>query len=215
MATTRGSSKLGLILQLEALAIHHEQLAAAIRTTLSLVRSEAKVPKEDAGSLLSQALEVDVARRGGRRELPTNGNGAHGPAIVVQRQKTADKLAQFDRSEPRRVPGLNNAGVLIANGYLLKKPGGFVRTDKPFVVDRSAAPAAPAEKSVKHAKKKGYWDKAATVARRKKTAAVLATYDTKKAKPLIHKAGLGALIAAGYLRHQGDGYVRTAKVFEP
>jgi len=60
----------------------------------------------------------------------------------------------------------------------------------------------------------GYGSKANQLIRRKRTAAVLATYDSTTPNAKVPPA-VGTLIRTGYLRKKGDGYVRTAKVFTP
>lgn len=200
-----------------ALIQEHEAALTALRTTLALLdggRAESSAKRS--GNTISQALAVEAARQAqnGNGHGNGQGKGHHKSAIMARRQHTGTLLAQFDRTEPRRVAGNTKLGVLIQHGYLAPKGDGWVRTDKAYSVDPRARQQddAPAKKA---AKKPGYWNPVATAARRKKTAAVLATYDTKKPKPLQPKAGLGAAVAAGYLRAQGDGYVRTAKVFTP
>jgi hypothetical protein len=189
----------------------------ALRTTLALLDGNAHASSaKRSGSTISQAMALDAARLG-------NGNGhsrpAGKPSLLAQRQRTAALLAQFDRTEPRRSPGRANIGVLIHRGYLVRQGDGFVRTDKPYVVDRSAALLAEAltAPATKASKKPGYWSPAATAARRKRTAALLATFSpTKPTAPTdAARRGFGALIASGYLKRRPGGYVRTAKVFTP
>ena len=51
-------------------------------------------------------------------------------------------------------------------------------------------------------------------ARRLKTAKRLAAFDTETPKRWRGR-GVGPLVYAGYLERKGDGYVRTAKEFNP
>jgi len=52
-------------------------------------------------------------------------------------------------------------------------------------------------------------------ARRQRTVALLASFDTNTPTPAGSLGRIGALVNNGYLRKKGDGYVRTAKVFTP
>lgn len=50
--------------------------------------------------------------------------------------------------------------------------------------------------------------------RRARSAAYLKKFDTKTPRPNGGNRGVSILIARGYLRKKGDGYIRTAKPFE-
>ena len=82
-------------------------------------------------------------------------------------------------------------------------------------VDRARASAKPA----KRPKASGYSSLATVAARRKLSAAFLASFDATTPKPLSAAAHGGdvrfgaPLVRRGYLRKKGAGYVRTAKVF--
>lgn len=78
---------------------------------------------------------------------------------------------------------------------------------------RHAAAIDRARRKGKSAKPKVKSDKASVLARRQRTAAVLATFDREEPRPLPR--GLVSVVMAGYLRKKGKGYVRTAKEFTP
>jgi hypothetical protein len=66
--------------------------------------------------------------------------------ITRQRQLSFDHLAQYDRHEPRTIPGFNALGPLVRRGYLRKTRGGYVRTAKEFnlkLVKQSGRRAKP------------------------------------------------------------------------
>lgn len=53
-------------------------------------------------------------------------------------------------------------------------------------------------------------------ARRQKSAAVLAKYSTDDPRPsTIAGVQIGPYVRRGYLKKKGDGYIRTAKPYEP
>src|SRR5262245_5521252 len=80
---------------------------------------------------------------------------------------------------------------------------------------RSAAAAPPPKKKHAPGNAGGKFSNAEKLARRKRTAAKLAHFDTDTPKSLNgHGKGSGGLVAAGYLKAKGDGYVRTSKPFQ-
>jgi hypothetical protein len=206
--------------RIEKLIAHHEQQLAALRTVHALLAGDEQASStRRRGTTVAQALQLEAERhangnghegRGRRRE----GKGHHKAAVLARREQAAAFLAEFDRTTPRpRTYGGKRLGAFISNGYLRQTDDGILRTDKPYVVDARAPQAPPAPK----VKKPNYWNKAATKARREKTAAYLDTFGPTKPQPPTNGArhGLSALIAGGYLKKRGDGYVRTAKAFTP
>ena len=61
--------------------------------------------------------------------------------------------------------------------------------------------------------KEGYFTRKVEIARRKKTAQLLAHFDMKTPRPARGSAGMASLLRFGFLVKQGDGYVRTDKTF--
>jgi hypothetical protein len=148
--------------KIERLLAYHEQAAAAIRFTLSLMNGHATTAKTNGhASVLAQALALDDARVNGNG----NGHGHDAPAKAAKRarngeakqraiegrQRAQRTLELFDRQKARKVadvaaalgvPALRlGVGPLSHYGYLKKKGGGFVRTAKPYIVKAQAAEA--------------------------------------------------------------------------
>ena len=67
--------------------------------------------------------------------------GSAWTARLKQRQKSADLLDKFDRSEPRRVND-RSVGSLVRRGYLTKEANGYLRSTKPFHVNPREARAS-------------------------------------------------------------------------
>lgn len=130
-----------LVRHLEEMLAYHEEIIRATRLVLgSLTVAEPKPAPEDPAPL---AL------------VETNSNGHKDPAALrasanaairalsgesktaretrERRERTAELLAKFSRTEPRS--GMGKIGPLVANGYLLRKGTGFVRSAREFVVD--------------------------------------------------------------------------------
>lgn len=59
----------------------------------------------------------------------------YSPSVIKQRKKTAQLLAKF--GEHPLVIKMNVTGALVRRGYLRHTPEGFIRTDKPFVVEHT------------------------------------------------------------------------------
>lgn len=131
--------------RIEKLLAHYEHIVAALRTTLALLQVDVRADRKDrATSVLSQALDLDAARRAnGNGHAHDNGHeGSARPkkyntkdAQQQRRQRTAEFLAGFSHDKPQ--PAINGQrmgiGPLIAAGYLKRKGDGYLRTTKEFV----------------------------------------------------------------------------------
>jgi hypothetical protein len=215
--------------RIEKLIAHHEQQLAALRTVHALLAGDEQASSaRRSKSTVTQALRLEAGRRSNgdgpaehgpyyvpeERGRRSEGKGHHKAAVLARREQAAAFLAEFDRTIPRpRTYGGKRLGAFISNGYLRQTDEGILRTDKVYEVDPRAPRTAPAPK----VKKPNYWNKAATTARREKTAAYLDTFSPTKPQPLTDgaKHGATALVKNGYLKKRGDGYVRTAKAFTP
>lgn len=137
--------------KLEKLLEYHERAAAAVRTTLELLRAAAHASAVDRQSrTINTALVLDAMRSNGAPPAPMPGKKRgrppgtvkRGSKIRAQRTRSATFLDGFDRSEPRE-PGPIAAllgvsalttGSMVRRGYLAKKGSGYVRTAKEFRV---------------------------------------------------------------------------------
>lgn len=135
--------------QLEKLLAHHEGIAAAIRTTLSLLEGhEERGAKRRAPQVITQALALDAAR------AAANGNGHHErqeprptkpkltmARIRANRRRTARILGRLSKTEPRPLgPGeYKQVAVMLRHGYITKKGDGYLRTGKEFEVEKPSA----------------------------------------------------------------------------
>jgi hypothetical protein len=92
-------------------------------------------------------------------------------------------------------------GMLEAARDILKRR----KTTAAKVAKVRAAAAAPPKKHTK-------WSNAGKIERRKRVAALLAHFNTDTPQSLNgYGKGSAGLVAAGYLKRKGDGYVRTSK----
>jgi hypothetical protein len=128
---------------------YHESAAATLRAALAIL--SAPVPRTGhhlngdggAGDVKRAALRVDAGRRAvlAASGKPKKKKPARWSAKREnQRQRTADYLAQFDRTDPRRPNEMKlivsrGLGSYVRRGYLQAKGGGYVRTGKPYHVD--------------------------------------------------------------------------------
>ena len=101
-------------------------------------------------AIQKQAARLDAARATAVRQADVIATRHTGPKkrrsftgrIQTQRAASARLLDQFDRDDPKRpidVRGkARGVGSLVRRGYLAKKGGGYVRTDKPFSINPNA-----------------------------------------------------------------------------
>jgi hypothetical protein len=141
--------------KLEKLLEYHERAAAALRTSLELLRAAAHVSAVERHSrTINTAIVLDAVRANGSTPAPTpaktrgrkpKGKRATTPTgskIGEQRARSATFLDGFDRTEPREpgpiaaVLGVSSliTGSMVRRGYLAKKGNGYVRTAKEFTV---------------------------------------------------------------------------------
>ena len=94
-------------------------------------------------NVLESATHAAAVRKGYR---PNAKKWTH--RIQKQRALSAAFLAEFDRDDPRRPIDLpakfqngqaRGLGSLVRRGYLKRKAAGYVRTEKPFSIDRTTA----------------------------------------------------------------------------
>jgi hypothetical protein len=102
-------------------------------------------------TVAKRAMQMDANRRAAKPDYP----GKPGPkakptkraksqrknVILRQRRQSADLLATFDKSDPRLLSEFTNSKIkptafapLVRRGYLTRKGGGYVRTEKVFSV---------------------------------------------------------------------------------
>jgi tRNA U34 5-methylaminomethyl-2-thiouridine-forming methyltransferase MnmC len=84
------------------------------------------------------ALRARATRDAGRARAGRASPTARRTPREIERQRrqaTAAYLDLFSPIEPRPGPKRTGMGVLVLNGYLRREGTGFVRTDKPFVVE--------------------------------------------------------------------------------
>ena len=82
-------------------------------------------------------LREQVKRHYKKRRASTVLRGA--ARLRAQRQASADMLARLDLVEPRQLPrafGKHGLGPLVRRGYITRKGDGYIRTAKPFSVER-------------------------------------------------------------------------------
>jgi hypothetical protein len=126
--------------KIEQLLQHHEQIAAALRTTLGLLTGTSETKKKERGAaLLVSAIRLDASRREGRFRPPAKKKPAlTSDMIRAQRKRTAVFLAGFNTEKPTRGDkNLQKAGLgtMIRYGYLRAKGDGYVRTAKTYNAD--------------------------------------------------------------------------------
>ncbi len=126
--------------QIRKVLAYHENAAAALRLSLSLLASSptARAARNGNGHVTNEtiALEIDAARR--RVNGRTNGGRAKGK-LAAQRQRSAEFLATFDPRAPTQPNGNKRIiGVFVRRGYLRRKGDGFIRTAKAYHVKKSA-----------------------------------------------------------------------------
>lgn len=134
---------------LARLLAFHENAAAHIRATLALLNGigptgfggdrksatyEALTSGNGLSTVAKQALALDA-----QRQAVKNGPRPRGTKIHDQRQRTATYLQLYDPKEPK-LPGefkeFRGLGSLIHRGYLQRKGPGYIRTSKPYFVNR-------------------------------------------------------------------------------
>jgi hypothetical protein len=139
----KGSSSTGARAKIERLLAHHEQITAALRTTLGLLDEGAHETKQQRGStVLADALALDAARRGkrgpyGKRKPSAEARRQSKTDRREQRQRSANFLKLFDTDKPKRVPNSRGIAPLLLHGYLKRKGDGYVRTAREFSVEKS------------------------------------------------------------------------------
>lgn len=122
--------------KIEQLLAYHDGIAAALRTTLAVLRGDAIDHRQHrAPAVLAAAVQLDAARRA--NASPTKQRAPHGSlvsAIKARRQRTADMLAKFDTRTPRapEPDDVRRLSVSIQHGFLKKVRGGYIRTAKAF-----------------------------------------------------------------------------------
>lgn len=116
----------------------HESAATATRALITILdgpilngqsaqppraTTPARVPKK-------KATAPRKARRGRKAYLSAS--------IRQRRRRSAQWLAQFSTT-PRALPSNSRSfvGALVRRGYLAKTPQGYVRTDKPFLIEEA------------------------------------------------------------------------------
>lgn len=104
--------------------LHHEGIAAALRTTLDVLRAEDKASN---APIIAAAVALDTARTAKRSQKRVS-------KVQRKRERIAATLAQFDSKIPRQPENGYTAGALVRRGYLKRKGDGFVRTAKEFSV---------------------------------------------------------------------------------
>jgi hypothetical protein len=192
---------------LQAERAHHAREIERIDSALAIVQTIAKRRRH-----IDTTIDKVRARAGKSGPKPS-ATAPHGAAAVsARRQKTAATLDRYDATEPR--PAMGKAiGSLVRSGYLKSKGDGYVRTAKPYLVTATAPPGARAPKARRAAKgHKGRANAGVTKAHRAKMAQLLDRYDATEPRR-IEMTRVSRLIAAGYLKSKGDGYIRTAKPY--
>jgi len=119
-----------------ALNGYHEQIAAAIRTTLALLDDAQTAKKaERVPAVLSDALALDATRRHKRKASSSEESRKYYPAATrKQRKQSAALLAKVSTDTPTDAGRLlgKRVGSFVRRGYLLKVDGGYLRTAKAF-----------------------------------------------------------------------------------
>jgi hypothetical protein len=138
----------GYLGRLERLLAFHTDAAHAIKVTLDLLTGSGSDNKTSNGApVLAQAIALDRARRKKRgRSKPTTSSpsnrvdrrpGQSKADLLARRKRTARFLAKFSKTVPRTSEDLGaKLGApftpLIRWGYITKKGGAYLRTDKAF-----------------------------------------------------------------------------------
>lgn len=139
---TRELHSLSWRAKLIRLAQEHEEKAKAIRLTLSLMTETDKTAKRAThAQVLDAALAAEAARvvapartkhAGGRPRTNPIGAKKYYSKLLKQRQQTLKFLNQFGDT-PLKVSD-RRVGSLVRRGYLTNTGNGYLRTDKPYLV---------------------------------------------------------------------------------
>jgi hypothetical protein len=242
-----------LLAQVEAQIAPLQVRADGFRAAIAAIQEgepAAGPPEASPDSVLQAALALDRSRH-----ASTNGSGTtrgghplgYGSreAETARRQRTGALLDHFAQHPGAPAPTpkqRRTASILAGKGYLRRKGDGFVRTRKPWMVERRTAEGQAAfaaaqtastgtARSGRPGPRRGPAKSSSTpkptprpaaalsprqqamAERRAISAQLLATFDPTIASRL--PPGNTVLVRHGYLAKQGDGYVRTEKVFEP
>jgi hypothetical protein len=206
--------------RLQQLYEYHRKKADGLMIALAALNEDAIATKKvRAKGILDAAVTIDTQRVNGTHSplLLGDGEKKRGPykkrkgpshGSMAQRQDTAAFLDLFSQTEPRhpehpRMKSVGGFSKLLAHGYL--KHGGkdaagrymLLRTTKPFDGRKDAPLRESANVSAKQLQR------------------VLWKFSFKKPRPSRTKqpAILKTLLQQGYLKAQGDGYIRTEKRF--
>lgn len=86
--------------------------------------------------------QVQLTPRGSVKKAVKKPKSINKAALMARRALTAEFLAKFDQVTPR--PALNGlargVGTLIRHGLLKKTPKGYLRTAKPFTIEKHHKP---------------------------------------------------------------------------
>lgn len=124
----------------------YEQKAEALRLILADATGlQRQSKRQQGGSVLQQAIALDAERRNGgtapkrigrppKKGGRTSSKRGYGSkeTVTERRQRGANFLAAFSRTEPRQLG--EHMGIYVNRGYLVRKGDGYVRTGKEFVV---------------------------------------------------------------------------------
>jgi hypothetical protein len=122
--------------KMRELLAYHERMADALRTTIGLLNGHAVEKKQDKHQDLFDAVQLDAARRRNGAPVPRVTVLAKPPHLPRKKTKAEKRremlqlLSQFNTETPIGPKGIGRIGHLLSTGYIKRKAGGYVRTDK-------------------------------------------------------------------------------------
>jgi len=120
---------------------------------------------------------------------------------------TGGKLERLLAHHQQIVAALQTALALLNGEAVAKK----AETNGHGVLGAALTLDAARRQTLSKTKQSGYGSRVSQKARRQASARLLATFDQHKPKPGIR--AIAPLVINGYLKKQGDGWVRTGKAF--
>lgn len=138
---------------------------------------------------------------------------AHHRHIADQLQGTLDILLADASPLPEAAGNGNGAGDPVVAAALALDSQRRAKAASPSKAPQAAQAEAP-QAAAGRRRDPHYNARAVEGARRRETAAFLATFDRKVPKAVTLGAGRFSLLRMGYLAKKGAGYIRTAKPFE-
>jgi len=128
---------------------------------------------------------------------------AHSKGTAVGLSKRLDKLLEFHEDMARAVR--LTIGALNGHATAAKQNGHTSVIEQAIELDDQRRTAKKAKR------KKASGSPEAVQKRRRRSVKYLAGFDATHPRP--SESGMSSMIARGYLRKKGDGYIRTSKPF--